>query len=94
MPDEKDAVLWRIAQKRAAFRRSLYSYIVINCFFWAIWWFTYGRTHGLRGYPWPTWVMLAWGIGLAFQYFNAYQGTKQELADEEYERLRRNRELR
>jgi hypothetical protein len=37
--------------------------------------------------------MLAWGIGLAFQYFNAYHGDKEELADKEYERLRKNKEL-
>ena len=93
MPNEKDTPLWRIAQKRASFRRNLYSYVVVNCFFWAIWWFTYGSTHGLKGYPWPVWIMLAWGIALAFQYFNAYHGNKEELAEKEYERLKKNKEL-
>lgn len=93
MPDEKDTQLWRIAQRRAAFRKNLYSYLVINAFLWAVWWFTIGKDKGFTGYPWPVWIMLGWGLGLGIQYFKAYQGTKSELADEEYERLKRRKEL-
>lgn len=91
--ENNDERLWRIAQKRASFRKSLYSYLVINAFMWAIWWFTSGRFTGSHGYPWPVWIMLGWGIGLAFQYFNAYSGNKQDMALQEYEKLKRNDKL-
>jgi len=90
---ERDEQLWRIARKRANFRRSLFVYVVINAFLWAIWWFTTGRFSGHWGYPWPIWVMLGWGIGIAFQYFDAYQGSKQELEQQEYEKLKREKGL-
>jgi hypothetical protein len=86
--EEKDQRLWRKAQQRAAFRRNLYAYIIMNLFFWAIWWFTQGRDYEWRGIPWPLWVMLGWGLALAFQYFKAYQGSKADLAEEEYKRLK------
>ena len=89
MEPNKDERLWRMASKRASFRKSLYSYIIVIAFFWAIWWFSSGRIHGFRGYPWPVWVMLGWGIGIAFQYFEAYNGNKQDLTEQEYEKLKR-----
>jgi hypothetical protein len=92
MQQERDEQLWRIAQMRAQFRRNLYAYIVINSFLWLVWWFTSGRYTGLQGYPWPIWVMLGWGIGLAMQYFRAYNGSKQDLAEEEYEKLKRRKQ--
>lgn len=90
METQKDERLWRIAKERAAFKRNLFSYIVVNLFLWAIWWFTSG-SHYLEhrhGIPWPCWVMLGWGLGIAFHYFKAYQGSKDELAIQEYERLK------
>ncbi len=93
MQTENDERLWRIARKRADFKKNLFVYLVINTFLWAIWWFTIGRNVGFRGYPWPIWVMLGWGIGLAFQYFNAYNGTKEELTQQEYEKLKRDKGL-
>ncbi|RFM30561.1 2TM domain-containing protein [Deminuibacter soli] len=93
MSAEKDERLWRLARKRASFKRNLFVYLVINLFLWAVWWFTIGKDKGFHGYPWPVWVMLGWGIGLAFQYFNAYNGNHNDLAQEEYERLRREKGL-
>jgi hypothetical protein len=37
--------------------------------------------------------MLGWGVGIAFQYFDAYQGSKQELEQQEYEKLKREKGL-
>jgi hypothetical protein len=49
--------------------------------------------HGRNmNWPWPIWPMLGWGLGLAFQYFNAYGADKETLADREFEKLKRNAE--
>jgi hypothetical protein len=96
MEQEKDETLWRIARQRASFRRSLYSFIIVILFLWAIWWFTSGTDYladGRRGIPWPCWVMLGWGFGLAMQYFKAYHGNKQDLTNQEYEKLKREQNL-
>ena len=89
MDQQTDERLWRIAKKRANFRRSLTTYFVINGFLWAIWWFTSYRNGYTAGY-WPVWSMLGWGLGIAFQYFDAYGHTDRETAtQQEYERLKR-----
>lgn len=88
-PTNIDEKLWRLARKRAAFKKSLFSYLVINAFLWGIWWITVGKDEGFRGYPWPVWVMLGWGVGLGFQYFDAYNGNKSDLVEKEYEKLRK-----
>jgi len=93
IPEQRDENLWRIARKRASFRRHFYTFIIINGFFWGIWWITVGRNSGFSGYPWPVWITLTWGIGLAFNYFNAYHGSGEDLAHEEYEKLKRDREI-
>jgi hypothetical protein len=93
MPEsEKDERLWRTARRRANFKRSLFSYFIVNAFLWGVWWFTTGQYSGYGGYPWPVWVMLGWGVGLAFQYFNAYNGDRNDLAEQEYERLKKENE--
>ena len=84
----RDEQLWRLAKKRADFKRSLIFYIIINLFLWTIWWFTTGRERGFRGFPWPLWVMLGWGIGIAMQYFDAYGGNKEDMTEREYKKLR------
>ena len=88
MEQSNDERLWRIARKRAMFKKSLYSYLVVNAFLWAIWWITTGRVEGSQAYPWPVWVMLGWGLGLGFQYFGAYQGNRQDLASDEFKKLK------
>lgn len=89
MEPTNDDRLWRMARKRANFKKSLYSYLVINAFLWGIWWFTGSKTSGSHHYPWPIWVMLGWGLGLGFQYFEAYQGDKNDMAIEEYKKLKK-----
>lgn len=88
MEDKKDERLWQLAKKRADFQRSLASYFIINAFLWGIWWFTSGRHGQNRSMPWPVWSMLGWGIGLFFQYLNAYGGDKKDLVEKEYEKLK------
>lgn len=86
--EQKDEQLWRMAKKRANFQRSLVSYVIINAFLWLIWWFTSGVEGGNHTRPWPIWVMLGWGIGLLFQYLDAYGGSKLDLEQKEYEKLK------
>lgn len=90
----KDERLWNMAKKRAAFKRNLYSYIVINVFLWLLWWFTSGRhdKDGDYGMPWPAWVTLGWGIGVAFNYFDAYHRSGSNLEEREYDKLKRKNE--
>lgn len=76
--------LKRIAARRVLFRKSLYSYLVVNGFFWAIWWFTTGQK-GIIGTPWPVWVMLGWGFSLLKQYYDAYKSDRVEQAEKELE---------
>ena len=88
MEEQRDDRLWQMAKKRASFQRSLVSYFVVNAFLWFIWWYSAGR-HGTGDkMPWPIWVMIGWGIGLIFQYLNAYGGSRKDLVDKEYEKLK------
>ena len=88
-PDEQ---LWKIAKQRVAFKKNLFSYIITIDFLWGIWWFTIGKNQGFKGYPWPIWPMLGWGLGLAFHYFNAYNGDTEALAQKEYDKLKKEQE--
>ena len=80
----KDAT--RRVQKKINFYRTLTSYVVINGFLWILWMMT-----GV-GYPWPIWVTLGWGIGLAFQFLDAFafgvtDHQRQQMIDEEMRRM-------
>jgi Domain of unknown function (DUF1707)/2TM domain len=48
---------------RPAFYRVLFAYVVINLFLIGVWAFSG------RGAFWPIWVMLGWGLGMAFYAF-------------------------
>jgi hypothetical protein len=78
----KDNNLWRIAKKRTDFKRSLLTYVVINSFFIALWYL------GDQGHFWPIWCMLGWGVGLCFQYMNAYHQKGVFSIEKEYEKLK------
>ena len=91
VPEGKDPVLWEIAQKRASFKRHLVSYVIVNAFLWALWYFTDEhytiidfKPHHL---PWPIWTTLGWGIGLAFHFASAYVFPRANSVETEYEKL-------
>ena len=91
VPEGKDPHLWQLAQKRASFKKHLASYIVINLFFWILWYFTNARYDYTSGYgflPWPVWPMLGWGIGLFFHWTGAYVSTGQSSIQKEYDNLK------
>ncbi|HEV7781002.1 MAG TPA: 2TM domain-containing protein [Chitinophagaceae bacterium] len=85
-PKEKDPALWAIARRRAAFKRGMVTYVVVNIFLWAIWLLT--NDHTGRGIPWPVWSTLGWGIAMVIQYFEAYNFSKENAAEKEYEKLK------
>jgi hypothetical protein len=81
---QKDDILWRLAKKRAGFKWSLGSYVIVNAFLVAVWYFS----SGIGSYFWPIWPMLGWGIGVALQYFHAYHESNIFSAEEEYKKLK------
>lgn len=89
----KDPHMWEIAKRRASFKQHLGTYIVVNAFLWAIWYFTGDNNIGDRSdkYPWPIWSTLGWGIGLLFHFLGAYVYPKNNSVDREYEKLMRNK---
>jgi hypothetical protein len=65
----REDALNRLKAKRE-FTASLVSYVIVNAFLWILWAITKGDGGGSP--PWPIWVSVGWGIGLAFQAWNAY----------------------
>ena len=89
--NEKDAALWEIAKKRTNFKRSLVTYVIINIFLWCLWYFRVDNyAPSINNWPWPLWVTLGWGLGLAFQYSDAYISPKSISVQNEYEKLKKN----
>lgn len=93
-PEGKDPVLWEIAQKRASFKSHFISYVIVNGFLWAIWFFSGNNNmmdfNPMTGnLPWPIWPTLGWGIGLAFHFAGAYVFPRVNSVETEYEKLSR-----
>jgi hypothetical protein len=65
--------------RRKGFWADLSSYISVNGFMVAIWWFTGA------GYFWPGWLMAAWGMGVASDFFGSFFG----FSEKEFERWQR-----
>ncbi|GAA4317884.1 2TM domain-containing protein [Flaviaesturariibacter amylovorans] len=90
-PEGKDPHLWQVARRRASFRYSALTYLIVNAFLWILWALT--SRNNYSGIPWPVWPTLGWGIGLAFQYFGAYGSPAgKDPAEAEYEKLQRQRD--
>jgi hypothetical protein len=91
--ENKDEKLWAIAQKRASFKKEAFTYLVVNLFLWAIWFFTRNEKDasevivGNANIPWPVWVTLGWGVAVALKYFKVYKTNGDSLAEKEYEKL-------
>jgi hypothetical protein len=87
-PEGKDPELWEIAQKRVGFKHHLVSYIIVNGFFWVLWYFTESRYNDYEFFPWPVWPMLGWGIGLSFHFAGAYIFPRANSVEKEYQKLK------
>lgn len=91
MPPDKNKKFWLMAERRVKFKYNLAAYIILNTFFWILWFLTDGDTHQ-PFWPWPVWPMLGWGIGLAFHYMGAYVFPKDDAIEKEYEKLKKEQE--
>ena len=90
VPEGKDPLLWEIARKRAGFKNHVATYLIINLFLWALWYFTgqsFDEMDDAIRLPWPAWTTIGWGIGLAFHFAGAYLFPKVNTAEKEYEKL-------
>ncbi|MES2567015.1 MAG: 2TM domain-containing protein [Bacteroidota bacterium] len=87
METQREQELWKLAKKRVGFKRHLATYIVINGFFWLLWYFT-DRNDNYAGVPWPIFPMLGWGIGIMFSFLGAYVFVKHDSIEREYEKLK------
>ena len=83
---DKDPELLKIAKKRVAFKQQAAAYVIVNTMLWIVW-FLSGQNDHDDLFPWPLWPMFGWGIGLAFQYYNAYV-SRTDAVDREYEKLK------
>jgi len=87
MDKVRDEKLWRIAKKRVAFKVNLLVYIIMNLMLIALWYFTTGAS----SYFWPIWPILGWGLGVLFQYIDAYWNNNLFSEEKEFEKLKRKR---
>ena len=87
METERDKELWRIAKKRVAFKRHLVIYLVVNLFFWLLWYFT-DRNDYESGVLWSIFKMLGWGIALTFNFIKAYLNNSHSAIEKEYNKLK------
>jgi transcriptional regulator with XRE-family HTH domain len=86
--ESTDQQLWQIAKRRAKFKRSLGSYLLVIPFLWVIWYLTMPGEIKWNHIPWPIWPMFGWGLGLGIQYANAYVIEADSLEQREYDKLK------
>jgi len=75
--DRREAAVKRVKARRD-FKTHVAAYVIVNLFLIGIW------ALGDRGFFWPIWVMLAWGIGLAFNAWDVY--FRKPISEEEIQR--------
>jgi uncharacterized ion transporter superfamily protein YfcC len=86
--DLREEAVKRLNKKRE-FNAHLVAYILINLVVWAIWGVIFATSE--VWFPWPAFVTLGWGIGVAFHAWDVYGRkpiTEEEILKEEA-RLRR-----
>ena len=88
--NERDTEIWKLAKKRVSFRRHLISYLIINAFLWTLWYL--GCDKSIDGndnnFPWPIFCSIGWGIGILFNYMDAFVFNKPDAIEREYEKLK------
>ncbi len=86
----KDDKLWELAEARVKFKGHLSTYLVVNLFLWALWYFSgnYNAEHENVFLPWPAWVSLGWGIGVLLNFVGVYINNSFTSIDREYQKLK------
>jgi 2TM domain len=69
-PEELREQALRRLKKRRDFKAHVVVYLLVNSFVWGIW-VVIGATSG-SWWPWPVFVTLGWGIGLAMNAWDVY----------------------
>lgn len=64
-------------KEKIALLSNLGSYLIVNTFIFLVWGFT---SDWNWSNPWFVWVLIGWGIGLAFHAWNYFSGKKGEAA--------------
>ena len=77
--DPRQAAIQRIKRKRQ-FQYQLLVFAVINVFLWILWAFTGA------GFPWPIFVTVFWGLGLATQAWRVYGAGGRPISEDEIQR--------
>ena len=65
----REQALRRI-KKRRDLHTHAFAYLTINVLLWGVWVIIGATSH--TWFPWPLWVTLGWGIGLAFNAWDVY----------------------
>ncbi len=93
MTDEnKDPELWKMAQRRAAFKYHVLIYFIMNLFFWTMWYISLKNNPTpppvrIQSVPWPVWPMVGWGIAVILNYISVYHIHESQV-EKEYQKLR------
>lgn len=78
--------MWKMAEKRIAFKRHAFTYAIVNIFLIGLWYFTDYRQGDTASY-WFIYPLFGWGIGLAFNYWAAYRDDISSI-DKEYQKIK------
>ncbi len=81
--------VWEQASGRAGFKKHLFTYLIICTFLWTIWLVSGNAKSSDDHTPWPVWVMLWWGIALAFNFARVYLFNIPAAIEEEYKKLKK-----
>jgi len=82
MPTDEELREWAI--KSIKHKRDFWGHVVAYCIingFLILLWYVTGR-----GYFWPVWVLAGWGIGLAFNAWDAYGRHSGPVTEEQIQR--------
>lgn len=92
-PENIDQALWETAKRRVGFRSHLLTYIIINAFLWALWYFSHDSENLNDPFPWPMWTTLGWGVGIAFHFARTYLNNETNSVEQEYQKLKNKQTL-